>query len=529
MRTGLSKDLIARVLGGAPKYTLDELEAMFPPRNLPDGAMVTRVAPSPTGFMHLGTLYQMMIAKKLAQQSDGVFMLRIEDTDTKREVQGAVDVILKCADAFGLQPDEGPTYGGEYGSYYQSERKDVYHSVVAELLERGLAYPCFLSADEMEEIRTRQKSAGWATGIYGEWARDRDLTEEEIVARLDSGMVPSIRLYSTGNKDNKIFYNDKVRGRLAFPENEEDIVLIKSNDGLPTYHFAHLCDDHFMRTTLVQRGEEWLSSLNLHLQLFRMMGWQNPEYVHVATINKLDEQTGNSRKLSKRTDPEANTMHYLTAGWPVEAVLNYLYNIVASGFEEEKNKKADTTIWNYPLRIKKIPTSSALFNTDKLEWWAKEFIGSLPVPELVARVVRWANEYGNNAQRAMCKEQSYLTSVLSIERDNPKRVRKDFITWSQTLENVAFFWDELFVPSAEYEFNSDVLRAFLETYNASDDKDTWWAKVVAVAEKCGVKNGDVAMNLRVALAGRTNTPDLYSIMSVMGAERVIKRIEGAIK
>ena len=368
MRNGLSKDLIARVLGGAPKYTLDELEAKFPARNLPEGAQVTRVAPSPTGFMHLGTLYQMMIAKKLAQQSDGVFMLRIEDTDTKREVQGAVDVILKCADAFGLQPDEGPTYGGEYGPYYQSERKDIYHSVVAVLLERGLAYPCFLTSDEMEKIRENQKAAGFATGIYGEFARDRDLNEEEIIAYLDKGLVPSIRLYSMGNKENKIFYNDKVRGRLAFPENEEDIVLIKSNDGLPTYHFAHLCDDHFMHTTLVQRGEEWLSSLNLHLQLFRMMGWQNPEYIHVATINKLDEQTGNSRKLSKRTDPEANTMHYLTAGWPIEAVLNYLYNIVASGFEEEKNKKVDTTIWNYPLRIKKIPTSSALFNTDKLEW-----------------------------------------------------------------------------------------------------------------------------------------------------------------
>ena len=220
MRNGLSKDLIARVLGAAPKYTIQHLEEKFPVRNLSEGAFVTRVAPSPTGFMHLGTLYQMMIAKKLAQQSNGVFMLRIEDTDTKREVQGAVDVILKCADAFGLQPDEGPTYGGEYGSYYQSERKEVYHSVVADLLERGLAYPCFLSAEEMEEIRDKQKSAGWATGIYGEWARDRDLTEAEIVERLDKGMIPSIRLYSTGNKDNKIFYNDKVRGRLAFPENE---------------------------------------------------------------------------------------------------------------------------------------------------------------------------------------------------------------------------------------------------------------------------------------------------------------------
>ena len=284
-----------------------------------------------------------------------------------------------------------------------------------------------------------------------------------------------------------------------------------------------------MHTTLVQRGEEWLSSLNLHLQLFRMMGWQNPEYIHVATINKLDEQTGNSRKLSKRTDPEANTMHYLTAGWPIEAVLNYLYNIVASGFEEEKNKKPDTTIWNYDLRVKKIPTSSALFNTDKLEWWAKEFIGSLPVPELVNRVVTWANEYGTDVNKMQVADVAYLTGVLGIERDNPKRVRKDFITWSQTLENVAFFWDELFVPNTEYEFNKDALRAFLETYDAADDKDTWWAKIVAVAEKTGLKNGDVAMNLRVALSGRTNTPDLYSIMTVMGGERVKQRIEGAIK
>ena len=529
MRQGLSNDLIARVLGAAPKYTLAELEEKFPSRNLPDGAMVTRVAPSPTGFMHLGTLYQMMIAKKLASQSDGIFMLRIEDTDTKREVAGAVDVILKCAHAFNLLPNEGPENGGEYGPYYQSMRKDVYHSVVANLLERGLAYPCFLTAEEMDGIRERQKAAGFATGIYGEFARDRDLTADEIIAHLDKGEIPSIRLYSTGNKDSKVIYNDKVRGRLVFPENEEDIVLIKSNDGLPTYHFAHLCDDYFMRTTLVQRGEEWLSSLNLHLQLFKMMGWNAPDYIHVATINKLDETTGNSRKLSKRTDPEANTLHYLQDGYPQEAVLNYLFNIVAAGFEEEKNKKPDTTIWNYPLRVKKIPTSSALFNISKLEWWAKEFIGALPVDELVSRVVTWANEYGTDDNKMQVSDTKYLSGILGIERDNPKRVRKDFITWSQTLANVAFFWDGLFVPMTDYEYNTDVLRAFLETFDVTDNKDSWWAKIVAVAEKCGVKNGDVAMNLRVALAGRTNTPDLYSIIQVMGKNRVVQRIEGLLK
>ncbi len=524
MRNGLSKDLIARVLGGAPKYTLDELEEKFPNRQLPEGAIVSRVAPSPTGFMHLGTLYQMMIAKKLAQQSDGVFMLRIEDTDTKREVEGAVAVILKCAKAFNLIPDEGPEYGGEYGPYYQSMRKDVYHSVAAYLLEKGLAYPCFLTAEEMDEIREKQKSAGWATGIYGEWARDRNLTEEEIIAHLDNGEVPTIRLYSMGSKENKIYYNDKVRGRLMFPENEEDIVLIKSNDRLPTYHFAHLCDDHFMRTTLVQRGEEWLSSLNLHLQLFRMMGWQNPDYIHVATINKLDEQTHNSRKLSKRTDPEANTMQYLIAGYPQEAVLNYLYNIVASGYEEEKAKKPETNIWNYPLRIKKIPTSSALFNTEKLDWWAKEYIATLPVDVLVKSVVDWAKEYGNEDNKKQIADIDYLTSVLSIERDNPKRIRKDFITWQQTLNEVSYFWDFLFNANKEYEYNKDVLREFLATFDGADDKDTWWNKIVAVAEKCGVKPGDVAMNLRVAMTGRTNTPDLYSLMHVLGGERVIERI-----
>ena len=528
MRNGLSKDLIARVLGSTPKYTIEELEEKFPARQLPEGAIVSRVAPSPTGFMHLGTLYQMMIAKKLAQQSDGVFMLRIEDTDTKREVEGAVAVILKCAKAFNLIPDEGPEYGGEYGPYYQSMRKDVYHSVAAYLLEKGLAYPCFLTAEEMDEIREKQKSAGWATGIYGEWARDRNLTEEEIIAHLDNGEVPTIRLYSMGSKENKIYYNDKVRGRLIFPENEEDIVLIKSNDRLPTYHFAHLCDDHFMRTTLVQRGEEWLSSLNLHLQLFRMMGWQNPDYIHVATINKLDEQTHNSRKLSKRTDPEANTMQYLIAGYPQEAVLNYLYNIVASGYEEEKAKKPETNIWNYPLRIKKIPTSSALFNTEKLDWWAKEYIATLPVDVLVKSVVDWANEYGDEDNKKQVADIEYLTSVLSIERDNPKRIRKDFITWQQTLKEVSYFWDFLFKSNTEYEYNIDALKEFLSTYNDKDDKDTWWNKIVAVAEKCGVKPGDVAMNLRVAMTGRTNTPDLYSLMSVLGGERVNARINNVL-
>lgn len=525
MRNGLSPELIARVLGAAPKYTLAELEEKFPPRALPDGAFVTRFAPSPTGYMHIGGLYGALIDCKLARQSGGVFMLRIEDTDTKREVKQAVDIIVDSMRRFGLEYNNDVAYG----PYYQSQRRDIYHSVAADLLARGLAYPCFLTADDMERVRENQKAAGFATGIYGEFARDRNLTDDEIIAHLDAGHTPTIRLYSTGNPEQRIFCRDAVRGSIGFPENNEDIVLIKSNDGLPTYHFAHLVDDHFMRTTHVVRGEEWLPSFPLHTALFRMMGWTPPMYIHTSTIDKIDSETGKQRKLSKRHDPEANVAFFLADGWPTESVLEYLGNIAASGYEEAKSKGQVKTIWDYELKPKKIPISGALFDMKKLEWWAKEFIASLSVDDLTARVIAWANEYDDAWAARINAGPEYLKNILSIERDNPKRIRKDFITWKQTLNEIAYFWDELFVPNAEYEFNQDVLNAFLETFNISDDKDTWWAKIVAVAEKCGVKNGDVAMNLRVALTGRTNTPDLYSIMRVMGAGRVIARINGVIK
>lgn len=524
MRTGLTEDLIARVLGGAPKYTIVELEEKFPPRNLPDGAMVTRFAPSPTGFMHIGNLYGALIDYKLAQQSNGVFMLRIEDTDTKREVAGAVDVVKNAMHRFGLEYNNDE----KYGPYYQSQRKEIYRSVAAELLRSGRAYPCFLTAEDMERIRGEQSAAGFATGIYGEFARDRDITAEDVIRHLDNGDVPSIRLYSTGDPAKRIFCKDAVRGSIGFPENNEDLVLIKSNDGLPTYHFAHLVDDHFMRTTHVVRGEEWLPSLPLHYQLFRMMGWQPPVYIHTATLDKIDSDTGKQRKMSKRKDPESNVAFFLRDGWPTGAVVEYLGNILASGYEEAKLKGAVKNFWEYEMKPKKIPMSGALFDMKKLEWWAKEYIGAMPVADLVKSVTDWANEYGDEKQKSQVADQAYLTNVLAIERDNPKRVRKDFITWKQTLEIVEFFWDELFVANAEYAYNRDVLNAFLDTFNIADDKDAWWNKIVEIANRFGVKNGEVAMDLRVALSGRTNTPDLYSIMQVMSKERVIERIKNAI-
>ena len=525
MRNGLSPSLIERVLGGKPKYTIAELEEKFPPRNLPEGAFVTRFAPSPTGFMHIGGLYQVLINSKLAQQSNGVFMLRIEDTDTKREVKDAVQIILDSLKKFGLSYNNDE----KYGPYYQSQRKEIYHSVAADLLARGLAYPCFLTANDMEEIRARQNAAGFPTGIYGEFARDRDICEEEIIKHLDNGEVPSIRLYSMGNPDVRIFCKDAVRGSISFPENNEDLVLIKSNDGLPTYHFAHLCDDHFMRTTHVVRGAEWLSSLPLHYQLFRMMGWTPPLYIHTSTLDKLDAETGKQRKLSKRHDPESNVANLLADGWPTNAVLEYLFNIIASGYEESKLKGAVKSIWDYEFKPKKIPMSGALFDMKKLEWWAKENIAVMPVDELVNSVVAWTQEYGDSMHKAQIDDVKYLTSVLAIERDNPKRIRKDFITWKQTLSEVSYFWDSLYQPNRDFEFNHDLLNEFLATFDIRDDKDTWWNKIVAIATKIGVKNGDVAMNLRVALTGRTNTPDLYSIMQVMGENRVKERVQGALK
>lgn len=534
MRTGLSPDLIKRLLPDA-KYTIAQLEEKFPLRNLPDGAMVTRFAPSPTGYMHIGGLYQMLIDYKLAKQSGGVFMLRIEDTDTKREVAGAVELILSTAQQFGLMPDEKPVFdlrqdmkivdsdGAKYGPYLQSARKDIYHSVVAHLLATGHAYPCFLSADEMEKIRENQKSSGLPTGIYGEFATCRDLSEDEIISRLGNGEVPSIRLHSDGDKNKKIFCKDAVRGSIAFPENDEDIVLIKSNDLLPTYHFAHLVDDHFMRTTHVVRGEEWLPSFPLHVQMFNMMEWKVPVYVHTSTIDTIDSETGKQRKLSKRKDPEANIETFLSQGWPVQAVLNYLLNIMASGYEEAKTKNPETDIGNYELKIKKIPTSGALFDWKKLEWWAKEFIATMSVDDIANKVITWANKYSPEWSERLNKQNDYLHSILSIERDNPKRIRKDFITWKQTLEEISYFFDDVFEKLEIPETNKQVLTEFIKTFDINDDKDTWWNKIKDIAAQLGIENGDAAMALRVALTGRTNTPDLYSIIQVMGKERVIER------
>ncbi|MDR1207644.1 MAG: glutamate--tRNA ligase [Rickettsiales bacterium] len=544
MRNGISKDLIARVLGAAPKWTIAELEEKFPARNLPDGAMVTRFGPSPTGFLHIGNVNTIMINERLAHQSGGIFFLRVEDTDTKREIKGAIDILLSVEEQFGLKIDEHPIEGGgdvgSYGPYTQSKRKDIYHSVVAELLADGRAYPCFLSQEEMNGIREKQAANGFRTGIYGEWARDRDLTEDEITQRLDNGEVPTVRLYSTADSSKKIYCKDLIRGSLEFPQNDDDIVIIKSNDGLPTYHFAHLVDDHFMRTTHVMRSAaEWLPSLPLHVQMFNMMGWVVPKYAHLSPIDTIDATTGNRRKLSKRHDREAAVANLWEDGWAPEPILEYLFNIIASGYEEAKMKNPNLTIWEYPVNIKKLPASGALFDMKKMEWWAKEFIATLSVDELARRVIEWAREYSPEWSARISGKEDYLKSMLAIERDlsvqgtaaagNPKRVRKDFVTWKQTLEETSYFWDDLFEKEIiEEQIDKNVLSEFIASLDIKDGKDLWWNKIIEIAARNGIKNGDAAMALRVALTGRTNTPDLYSIMQVMGDARVRARINAAI-
>ncbi|MDR0803914.1 MAG: glutamate--tRNA ligase [Rickettsiales bacterium] len=516
-RQPLSEQLIKRVLPGAA-HSIAELEDRYPPRSLASGAVVSRVAPSPTGFMHTGTVYQALIAKKLTAASGGVFYLRLEDTDTARTVPGADKIIMDGLNYFGLNPDEGQGAGGAYGPYLQSERKEIYDCVAAEFLRRGLAYPCFMTQDEIATIRESQKTNRARPGIYGAYARDRDLTNDQIAANLDAGKSLVIRLYSTGDAARTIVCNDLIRGDIEFPENDLDIPIIKS-DGLPTYHFAHLCDDHFMRTTHVVRTTEWLASLPLHIQLFRMIGWNPPLYMHPSTIDKLDR--GNRRKLSKRKDPETNVEFFMKSGYPRDAVLGYCMNLINSGYEEFIRDNPKKTVWDFDMRIDKMSASGAIFDMAKLDWFSREHIGALNAAEIYENIVAWARTWSPENSARLENNREYLEKIFDIERVNTDRVRKDFVCWSQTLDEVSYFFDG---QQAAGGVQQNVINKFLETFDISDDKDIWWGKIVAIADELGIKNGEAAMALRAALTGRRQTPDLYSIMQVMGEARVRQRL-----
>ncbi len=528
-------------------------EEKYPERNLKEGAIVTRIAPSPTGFIHIGGLYQGLIAKKLAKQTEGVFFIRIEDTDQKRLVENGVMEIVESLNNFGFEPDEGMVTEteskGEYGPYRQSLRKDIYQSYAKYLIEQGKAYPCFCSTEEIEEIRQKQEAAKIRPGYYGVWAKCRNLTVEEMIERIKNGENYIVRFKSPGREDRKIKHHDLIKGNVDFPENDQDIVIIKA-DGLPTYHFAHAVDDHLMRTTHVIRGDEWLSSMPVHLQLFHELGFKAPKYAHIAPIMKNDN--GNKRKLSKRKDPEAAVSYYVEMGIPKEAVSEYLLNIANSNFENWRRANKDTSIDDFELQINKMSVSGALFDMVKLLDVGKTVISKYTAEEVYNKSKDWAKTFDEELYSILDKDKEYALKVFGIERGN-KKPRKDIAKWSDVKENIEYMYDELFEKNKqdyEYQVISDkkeiekILDLYINKYyDENDDKQTWFDKIKELSGEMGfakeVKEfkenpgkykahvGDVSTVLRVALTKRTNTPDMYEIMKILGKDRIQKRFEQA--
>lgn len=544
-------------------------EEKYPERNLPEGAVVTRFAPSPTGFVHIGGLYQALVAKTIAEKTGGVFFLRVEDTDQKREVENGVTGIVNSLKDFDMAPDEGMISDteeiGNYGPYKQSLRKDIYQAYAKYMIAQGKAYPCFCTPEEGEEMRKKQEAAKVRPGYYGVWAKCRNLTVEEMAEKVKAGVPYIIRFKSPGREDRKIKHKDVIKGNVDFPENDQDIVIIKA-DGLPTYHFAHAVDDHLMRTTHVIRSDEWLSSVPLHLQLFHELGFKAPKYAHISPIMKNDN--GGKRKLSKRKDPEAAVAYYKEEGVPTDAVKEYLLNIANSTFENWRRANPDKKMEEFDFQLNKMSVSGALFDMVKLLDIGKTVISKMTAEEVYEKSLEWAKEYDKELAEMLEDESSsnengdnteskkgYALKVFGIERGN-KKPRKDISKWSDVKENIEYMYDDKFYgKEQEYPYQpaisdkesiSKILSLYIEKYyDENDDKQTWFDKIKALAVEMGyageVKEfkanpgmykahvGDVSTVLRVALTGRTNTPDMYEIMQVLGKDRVAKRLETAIE
>ena len=545
------KDLADLIFPNAKEISY--YEEKYPERNLPEGAIVSRFAPSPTGFMHIGGLYQSLVALEMTKKTNGVFFLRVEDTDQKREIENGVTDIVNSLKDFNMAPDEGMITEteeiGSYGPYKQSLRKDIYEAYAKYLLEQGKAYPCFCTSEEVDEIRKKQEAAKIRPGYYGVWAKCRNLTVEESAERIKNGEKYIIRFKSPGREDRKIKHHDIIKGNVDFPENDQNIVIIKA-DGLPTYHFAHAVDDHLMRTTHVIRSDEWLSSVPLHLQLFHELGFKAPKYAHISPIMKNDN--GNKRKLSKRKDPEAAVSYYKEEGIPVNAVKEYLLNIANSTFENWRRANQDKDMEEFDFQLNKMSVSGALFDMIKLLDIGKTVISKMTAEEVYENSCKWAKEYDKELEEIL-QDKEYSLKVFGIERGN-KKPRKDIAKWSDVKNSIVYMFDDKFLNGdVVYEYGkisnkeeiNKILQAYInEFFDINDDKDTWFNKIKDLAEKCGyareVKEfkanpenwpghvGDISTVLRVALTGRQNTPDMYEIMQVLGKDSVIKRLEKAM-
>ncbi len=529
------------------KHTKEYYEEIYKERNMPSDAIVTRFAPSPTGFVHIGGLFTSFIAKKFASQTNGICLLRIEDTDQKRQIEKGIEQIINDLKNYGVEFDEGATSEeeekGEYGPYIQSKRKDIYQSFAKYLIEQDLAYPCFLSEKEIEEIRKTQEKIKDRIGIYGKYAKYREISIEEAIQKINNNENYIIRFKSPGKFENKITVEDAVRGTLEFPENDLDIVIIKQ-DGLPTYHFAHLVDDHLMKITHIIRSDEWISSLPIHVQLFDSFKYKRPIYAHLSPLMKKDEET--IRKISKRKDPEAAVNYYHENGIPVEAVKMYIMTVANSNYEEWQEENKDKTYKDFKITFEKVSTSGSLFDMDKLMNISKNYISTMKATDLYENTLNYSQEFDTKFYELLTKYKDYSINVLNIERE-VERPRKDIESYSAVKREIGYMYDEIFEKEeANYEikdfYTKELLTYYIENvYDEKDDKETWFNKIKEMCPKFGFASetkeykkepekykGSVAHAceiIRVSVTHRTMTPDLYEILKLLGKERIKQRIE----
>ena len=554
--------LLAELLFPSVTKTPEEIEALFPKRDLPEGAKVTRFAPSPTGFVHFGGLFPTTVGERLAHQSGGIFYLRIEDTDAKREVEGAAEGLIKTLAKYGIYFDEGAILDesgaisdkGAYGPYKQSKRGPIYQVYAKQLVREGKAYPCFTTEEELQELHSIDKkqeikNTDWqaeAAARRAEMLKRRDISMDEVKENLAAGNPFVLRILADGDPDKKIKFTDLVKGAIEIPENDEDFVLLKS-DGIPTYHFAHAVDDHLMGTTHVIRGEEWLPSLAKHLQLFKYLGFRLPKYMHIAQIMRLDE-AGNKKKLSKR-DMGANMDDYTRLGYCPEAVCEYVMTLLNSNYEEWHMQNPDKPYTDFPFNIKKMSSSGCLFDFNKLNDVSKNVISKMSAEEVTKKITAWALEFDTDFGKLLERDPAYAEKIFAIGRGG-KKPRKDLTTWADARAYMGFFYDELFAVEDSYDEKYDkadikaTLEAFVETFDESDEMNVWFDKIKAIGESLGYTSdmkaykaspndfkgsvADISMFIRVAVTGKLNSPDMYAVMQILGKERVIARIESMI-
>ena len=538
---------LANIMYPSVTKTISDYENIYPERNIDEKAVVSRFAPSPTGFVHMGSLLTVFVTNKAAKDTNGIFYLRIEDTDGKRTVE-SIDGIVKDLKSFNIEIDEGAISDneeiGNYGPYVQSKRIDIYNTFAKWLVENDYAYPCFCSEEDINEIRSVQESKKDRIGYYGKYARCRNLTNEERAERIKNGEKFVLRLKSTGDFNKKVVINDLVRGNIEYPENDIDHVLIKS-DGVPVYHFAHIVDDHLMRTTHVTRGEEWLPSTPLHIELFKKFGFKVPKYCHLGLVMKVDEE-GVRRKLSKRKDPEAAVSYYHEKGIPVEAVKLYLMTIANSNFEGWMDSNPGKSIDEFKFDFKKMSKSGSLFDIEKLLNISRNYISRLTAKEVYENTLKWASEFDKEFYEILTKYKDYSINIFNIEREQ-KKPRKDYEAYSSIKSQVWYMYDELFNDNLEYDFDKinnseeikNILNEYIKLYDENDDKDTWFNKIKEVADTLGYASdmksykenpdnykgnvADIATVIRVVLTTSRVTPDLYAIMKLLGKDRIINR------